>query len=272
MVDQTAMRSVALNRGDGFRMHYVDQGGAKEKSVVFLHGWPDSSFSFSRVLPLLPEQLRCLAVDQRGFGDSDRPESGYSVPEMATDVVTFLDALDVRETVLVGHSFGSFVARQVAIVQPDRLKAMVLIGTGFTALNPVTREVQLSLRDLPDPIPEQFACDFQASTIYHPVPPEFFQQIVVESTKLPPRLWRLTLDHLLDYDDSSELAQIKVPTLLLWGDRDALFSRVDQERLLDALPSAQLKVYEDTGHCPNWERPERVAADIAEFALSQQMR
>jgi pimeloyl-ACP methyl ester carboxylesterase len=56
-----------------------------------------------------------------------------------------------------------------------------------------------------------------------------------------------------------------VPTLLLWGDRDSLFSRVDQDRLLAALPAAQLHVYEATGHCPNWEEPERVAADIAGF-------
>jgi pimeloyl-ACP methyl ester carboxylesterase len=91
-------------------MHYVERGTAREGSVVFLHGWPDSSFSFSRVLRFLPQSLRCLAVDQRGFGDSDRPESGYSIPKMAADVVSFLDALGIRQTVLVGHSFGSFVA------------------------------------------------------------------------------------------------------------------------------------------------------------------
>jgi non-heme chloroperoxidase len=272
LVNHLSTRSVDLNRGDGLRLHYIDRGRARDGSVVFLHGWPDSWFSFSRVLPFLPQSLRCLAVDQRGFGDSDRPESGYSIREMAADVVTFLDALEIRQTVLVGHSFGSFVARQAAITHPDRLTAMVLIGTGFTALNPTTREVQAALRDLPDPIPQEFAHEFQSSTIHHPVPPEFFQRIVAESMKLPPRLWRLTLDHLLEYDDSSQLSQIEIRTLLLWGDRDALFSRTDQERMLNILPLAQLKVYEDTGHCPNWERPERVAEDIAGFALSQQTR
>ena len=62
--------------------------------------------------------------------------------------------------------------------------------------------------------------------------------------------------------------RIRAPTILLWGDHDALFSRARQDAFLEALPGARLKVYEETGHCPNWERPEWVAADIAEFVAS----
>jgi pimeloyl-ACP methyl ester carboxylesterase len=57
-----------------------------------------------------------------------------------------------------------------------------------------------------------------------PVPPEFFERIVAESLKLPPRLWRLAIDSLVEHDDTQQLARIEAPTLLLWGDRDALFS------------------------------------------------
>lgn len=133
------------------------------------------------------------------------------------------------------------------------------------AANAATREVKQALRDLPDPIPVQFARDFQASTAYRPVPPEFFERVIGESLKLPAGLWRRTFDRLLEYDDAPLLARINAPTLLLWGDHDALFSRADQDRFLAALPVAQLTIYEETGHCPNWEQPERVAADIASF-------
>src|SRR6185312_8367995 len=104
--------SVSLSTG--VRIEYVEQGKADGEPVVFLHGWPDSWFSFSRLLPLLPESLRAVALDQRGFGDSDRPESGYAIPEMAADVIAFLDALQIDRATLVGHSFGSFVARRAA--------------------------------------------------------------------------------------------------------------------------------------------------------------
>jgi pimeloyl-ACP methyl ester carboxylesterase len=132
--------------------------------------------------------------------------------------------------------------------------------------NPVTRELKSAMRDLADPIPVQFARDFQASTAYRPLPPEFFERIIEESLKLPPRLWRLAMDKLVEYDDTKQLARIEVPTHLLWGDKDAVFSRAEQDSFTTALPAARFTVYEETGHCPNWERPERVAADIEAFA------
>jgi pimeloyl-ACP methyl ester carboxylesterase len=139
----------------------------------------------------------------------------------------------------------------------------VLIDTGFSTSNPVTQGLQTSLRDLPDPIPEQFARDFQAGTAYQPLPADFFERIIAESLKLPPRLWRLTIDQMLAYDDTRQLARIEAPTLLLWGEHDALFSRADQHRLMATLATARLIIYDETGHCPNWERPDRVAADVA---------
>jgi pimeloyl-ACP methyl ester carboxylesterase len=184
---------------------------------------------------------------------------------MGADVVAFLDAVGITRATLVGHSYGSFVARQVAIAHPDRVSALVLIGTGFLSSNQVTRDVQNSLRDLPDPIPLQFARDFQAGTAYQPLPADFFERLIAESLKLPPRLWRLTFDELLKYDDTRQLAQIQAPTLLLWGERDALFSRADQDRMMATLMAVRLTIYDETGHCPNWERPERVAADIAKL-------
>ena len=116
MIERRAARFENIRLKTGPRLHYAECGNPDGEPVVFLHGWPDSWFSFSRLLPLLPESLRAVAVDQRGFGDSDRPESGYAIPEMGADVIAFLDALQINRATLVGHSFGSFVARQAAIV------------------------------------------------------------------------------------------------------------------------------------------------------------
>jgi len=257
----------AVRLRDGVCLHYAESGNPAGQPGVFLHGWPDSWFSFSRVMAALPEDIHAWALDQRGFGESDRPPSGYTIREMGGDVVGFLDALGIERASLVGHSFGSFVARQVAIAHPGRVDDLVLIGTGHAASNPITRDLQAALRDLPDPIAVEFARDFQASTAHRPLPAEFFEQIVAEAMKLPPRLWRLALDRLVEYDDAQELQRIESRTLLLWGDRDALFSRADQDRFIEALPHARLRIYEETGHCPNWEQPERVAGDIAALLL-----
>ena len=266
MSSLVSLRSARIRVATGPHLHYVEVGEPDARPVLFLHGWPDSWFSFSRVLALLPDHLRGLALDQRGFGDSERPPSGYSISEMAEDAIAFLDALEIPRATFVGHSFGSFVARRAAIAHPERVAALALIGTGVSGSNAVTRELQGSLRDLPDPIPVQFARDFQASTAFRRIPADFFDRIIEESLKLPPHLWRLAIDKLIEYDDTKQLGKIKAPTRLLWGDKDALFSRTEQECLTAELTTARLTIYEDTGHCPNWEQPERVAADIAALA------
>jgi pimeloyl-ACP methyl ester carboxylesterase len=140
-----------------------------------------------------------------------------------------------------------------------------LIGTGVSAATPPLREVQATLRDLPNPVPLEFARDFQAGTAHVSLPEPFFERIVAESLKLPAWRWRAILEGLLAYNDTEQLSRIVTPTLLMWGERDALFSRDDQERLVAGVRGAKLLSYPETGHCPNWERPERVAADLKVF-------
>jgi pimeloyl-ACP methyl ester carboxylesterase len=216
-------------------------------------------------MAFLPRRYRALAIDQRGFGDSERPPSGYTIDDLAADAVAFLDAMAIARATVVGHSMGTFVALRVAEVRPERVARLVLIGSGWSGDIPVLREVQTALRDLPDPVPAEFAREFQSSTVHAPVPPEFFERIVSESLKLPARLWRAVLDGILAYEDSDRLGRIAARTLVIWGERDALFPRQDQDRLVAAIPGARLTIYTDTGHCPNWERPEKVAADVDAF-------
>jgi pimeloyl-ACP methyl ester carboxylesterase len=256
--------SARVGLSSGVRLHYVQQGDPRGEVILLLHGWPDSWFTFSRVLPLLPARYRVLVPDHRGFGGSDRPESGYGIRELADDAAAFLDALSVDRATLVGHSLGSFVARRLAIAHPDRVARLVLIGTGFSPLNPATAGVR-SMLPRGDDVPPAFAREFQASTAFVPLPPSFFDRIVEESLKAPARVWRDVFHGLLAYDDTGELRRIEAPALLLWGEHDALFPRGDQELVTAAIPDSALSIYAETGHCPNWERPERVADDLVAF-------
>ncbi len=262
------MRFSTVRLTTGPRIHYAEQGDPRGEPILFLHGWPDSWFSFSRVLPLLSPHFHAFIPDQRGFGDSDKPADGYGIDQFARDAVAFLDAVSIERATIVGHSFGTLVTRNVALTKPGRIARMVLIGTPRSAANPVTRQVQAQMRTLPDPVPIDFAREFQAGTAYAPLPGPFFEGILAESLKLPSRLWRKVFDAILAYDDWGQLARITTPSLLIWGEHDALFSRDDQDLLVGAIRGATLKVYPETGHCPNWERPERVAADLEAFIAS----
>jgi non-heme chloroperoxidase len=266
----TRTTSATARLGTGVRLHYVEQGDPAGEPLVFLHGWPDSWYSYRRVLSLLPsDRYHAYALDMRGFGDSQAPHDGYSIDDFTADVVAFLDAVGLDRATVVGHSFGTFVARRLAETHPDRVARLVLIGSAVVAFNDVTSEVLDIVRDLTDPVPEQFIREFQTSTIHHPVPDAFFDGLIAESRKLPAHAWRASLEGLLAFDDRDLLAHIAAPTLLLWGEHDGLFAREDQHRLVAEIPDARLIVYPDTGHCANWERPDAVAADLQAFVASR---
>ena len=259
------LRFATIGLATGIRLHYAEQGDASGEALVCLHGYADSSFSFSRLLPLLPASFHVLALDQRGHGDSDRPPGGYAIDDFAADVVAFLDSVGLIPATLIGHSLGTFVARRVAERHPERVARLVLIDSAVSPVNDVMLEVRDAVRDLPEPVPADFVREFQASTAHLPLPVRFLDRVVAESLKMPARVWRDAWDGLLAFDDAAELGRIAAPTLLLWGEHDAMFGRADQERLLAAIAGARLTAYPQTGHTPHWERPEQVAADLEAF-------
>jgi non-heme chloroperoxidase len=249
----------------GVRLRYAYQGDPNGEPVILLHGYTDSWFSFSQILPLLDQKYRVYTLDQRGHGDSDRPVGGYAMEQFAGDVVAFMDAMKINQATIVGHSMGSLVAQHVAVDAPERVKRMVLVATATTVhTNDLARQLQREINALTDPVPEKFVYDFQRSTAFQPLSNEFFQTVLKESLKLPANVWREVMAEMMSPDTGVELKKIKTPTLILWGDKD-FFPRSEQDALTSGIPNAVLKVYKDTGHALHWERPEKFAADLQTF-------
>ena len=251
----------------GPRLHYAEQGDPTGEAIIFLHGYSDSWFSFSRVLPLLSPVYHAFALTERGHGDSDKPECCYTLDDFAADVDAFIDAIGIEEATLVGHSGGTLIAPRVALSYPQRVSRLVLIGSAIMGAN---NEVMLGLgeevRALEDPVPPEFAQEFQESTIHHPVPEEFLSTAVSESLKLPARVWRDYMEGgILRPDHTARLGEINAPTLIVWGEQDAFFPREEQDRLASTIPNATLKVYPEIGHAVHWERPEQVVRDMEAF-------
>jgi non-heme chloroperoxidase len=240
-----------------------DPGGAP---VVFLHGLSDSRRSWELVLPGLPESIRAIAVSQRGHGDSERPESGYRPRDFADDIRALLDTLQIDRAVVVGHSMGSTVARRFAVDHGGRTHSLVLVGSLATfADNTAIAELSEAVASLTDPIDPDFVREFQESTFARSIPAAFLETVMAESRKVPVRVYRDALAGLVEDDVSGDLARIGAPTLLVWGDQDALVPSADQDRLSAAIHNARLSVYGGTGHAPPWEEPQRFANELAAF-------
>ena len=249
----------------GVRLRYAYKGDPSGTPVILLHGYGDSWFSYSRLLPLLDKKYRIYIPDQRGHGDSDRPVGGYALQQFAADIVAFMDALNVKQAAIVGHSMGSFIGQHVAVLAPERVNRLVLIGSATKIRNGVVEGLQKEITALKDPVSEKFVRDFQASVTFKPVPQDFFEGIVKESMKLPAPVWREVMAEMLSPDGEVELKKIKTPTLIIWGDKESIFPRSEQDMLTSALRRSVLKVYPDIGHVPVWEAPEQVAKDLQEF-------
>ncbi|MGD9894078.1 MAG: alpha/beta fold hydrolase, partial [Dehalococcoidia bacterium] len=253
----------------GVRLNYVEQGDPNGPAVIMLHGFSDSSFSWSEVLPRLSPEFHVFALDQRGHGGSDRPESGYTIGDFAGDVIAFMDAVGLPMATVVGHSMGSFIAQRVASIASHRVERLVLIGSTVSRTAILT-DLQAEVAELAEPLPEVFAVEFQASTIHRPLADSFFKRAVQETLKVPLRVLRETVAGWFVEERWAAPEHLTMPVLILWGDQDAFFHREDQDALLAALPLAAFTAYPETGHALHWEQPERFAADLDAFMRGAQ--
>jgi non-heme chloroperoxidase len=264
-----AMSMRELDLPSGIRLPFVEQGDRSGVPVVLLHGYTDSWRSFEGVLAHLPNSVHAWALTLRGHGNADRPLEGYRTADFAADVAAFMDGLDLGSAVVVGHSMGSYIAQRFAIDYPERTLGLVLMGSFPTMRgNPVISVLWDSVSNLVDPVDRDFVLDFQLSTLARPVPPTLLDTVVQESLKVPARIWKAALRGLLEDDHAADLGRIRAPTLIVWGDRDAIFDRRDQDALAAAIPGARLLAYSGAGHGFHWEAPAGFASDLAAFAES----
>ena len=95
--------------------------------------------------------------------------------------------------------------------------------------------------------------------------PHFVDVLVQVTLTLPDTRMRVIMTQMLSPEADVQLTKIKAPTLIIWGDKENIFPRSEQDALLAVLKNSVLKVYPDTGHAPNWEKPERFAKDLQQF-------
>lgn len=252
----------------GVTLEYVSQGAPDGPVILFVPGYTDSHRSFERTLAHMPHPYRSYVLTMRGHGNSSKPTSGYRQADFVEDIAAFMDALDIERATLVGHSMGSFIAHQFAIAHPQRLNGLVLIGSAPHPQNPAVLELNDYIQGL-DHIAPEFVHEFQSSTFYQPLPDDFLELVVSESCKVPVDVWKQALGEMVLENHSDQLGRIHLPTLIVAGAEDQYFVVAGQEELAAAIPHAPLLVYEETGHAPHVEQPQRFTADLHHFMLQR---
>jgi haloacetate dehalogenase len=279
------IRSVVTTR-DRVRIHYRRLG--RGPGMVLLHGYPQTGHMWRKVMPALAERFSVVAPDLRGYGDSDRPRTGYDKRTMAADVADVVAALGLAPVVLVGHDRGARVAHRFALDHGALLTRLVLLDIAPTYDVFMGTDMKSALarwhwffHQLPD-LPEALTAGREDVYLrylyrlwaYNPAAIE--EEAVQEYLRCfrQPGAMRAgfedyragaTLD--LEHDGADRDKKIGVPTLVLWGEGRAA-QAADMLGVWKARCAAPLAGFSvpECGHFIPEERPEAVIDAVLKFA------
>jgi YbgC/YbaW family acyl-CoA thioester hydrolase len=242
-------------------------------AVLFVHGFPlDRTLWAHQVAHL--EGCHRIAVDLRGFGLSDAPDLGYSLPTYADDLAALLDALQVDEVVLCGLSMGGYVAFEFLRRHRERVRGLVLMDTRAEADAPEVRrlrdqQIALARDQGAAAIAETMVARLLApDTVRHN--PTLAEQVRATMVATPVPGMAGALAAMRDRPDSTPiLGSLEgLPTLIVVGEHDEMTPPAGHEALAASIPGARLAVIPGAGHLPPLETPETVTHVLAAFLRS----
>ena len=114
--------------------HHLRASGNIGSNVVFLHGWPQTSYCWRHLLDAFADDFQMVAPDLRGIGDTEKPKGPYDKATVATDIWAIMDERNNNHTILIGHDIGARVAIRMTLDHPDRIEKLVIINGRYPAL------------------------------------------------------------------------------------------------------------------------------------------
>lgn len=248
---------------NGVRLAYSLCG--RGASVVVLHGWMcNRSFWLRQCRELAGRNLRCLAVDFRGHGDSEAPTGGHSIEQLADDLGALMATLEIGPAVIVGHSMGGMVAQHFCLERPEQTAALVLVAT--IASDPDDRLI--SKRIVSDAARMGFsrAFDRHFDAWFAPGAPRSVRDWVKRQMRSTPDDIGLELvSSYSRFDLTGRLGEIRRPTLVIGTRSDDSAPPGQSRRLAELIPGARLALIEDCGHFPMLEKPEELSRSLLSF-------
>src|SRR6266478_2732216 len=248
----------------GANLHYVDAGSGSV--VVLLHGLADDVGVWESVMPALAAKDRVIALDQIGFGRSDKPLLGYRAGTFVDFLEGFLNELKIDRASLVGNSLGGWIAANFALAHPERIDRLVLCdAAGYAALGKNMNARTLSALRLAsrDDIRYLGPLIFHDKRFYEDVDLAFKQRVTSGDGYTIDRV----VDSIIRNEDvlDGRLGAIRKPTLIVWGHEDKVIPLNFAERFHKEIANSQLRIIDNCGHMPHVECPDEFTRIVLEF-------
>jgi len=257
-------------KANGVKIGYMERGSGEP--LLLLMGLGAPAAAWEKHLKAYEKRFRCIAMDNRGAGDSDKPQGPYSVATMADDAAALLEGLHIESARVAGISMGSAIAQELALRHPAKARSMVLVSSWASCdsyLRELVKHFRLARNRLS---PNAFARLLQL-WIYSPA---YFNSHCAEMEEaqaasaenpMPQHAFEAQCQACIDHDTLKRLGSIKQPCLLTVGDADIFTPPRLSEAMLERLPDARLEVFPSAGHCHHWEDLERFNKTSSEFLL-----
>jgi pimeloyl-ACP methyl ester carboxylesterase len=256
--------------------------------VLLIHGMAGSSETWEPLIPALARSATVIAPDLLGHGTSSKPRTDYSLGSLASSLRDLLVSLGHESATIVGHSLGGGIAMQFAYQFPERCERLVLVSSGGLG-----REVNALLRALSIPGAEyvlQLGCApgirnagaavtgwlGKIGLLPAPGMAEIWRSYVALGDAECRAAFMHTLRAVIDPSGQRVSARDRlylaseVPTMIAWGDRDPIIPLAHAYEAHEAMPGSILHIYEDAGHYPHRDYPNRFSNDLIEFIGSTQ--
>jgi 4,5:9,10-diseco-3-hydroxy-5,9,17-trioxoandrosta-1(10),2-diene-4-oate hydrolase len=254
------------------RLHYHEAGAEHEETLVLLHGGgPGASAwsNFGRNIPVLAKSYRVIAVDQPGFGRSDKPtEHPQYFTHSADAVVALMDSLGIERPHFIGNSLGGGAAVRLALDYPDRAGRLVLMGPGGLSVNVFAPDPTEGVKNLgrfgapPGPSKEKLEAFLRVmvhdqSLITDELLDERFEAARQPESLAAMRAMGKSFAQPETYEQGMlwrEAHRLRQRVLLIWGREDRVNPLDGALLALKTIPRAQLHVF---GHCGHWAQLEK---------------
>lgn len=259
---------------DNVRIFAEDLNPEGKKTLFFIHGWPQNHKVFEyQINRFIHLGFRCVAIDLRGFGNSDSPTTGYDYNRMSDDIKVVIDTLKLNDITMIGHSMGGAIAvRYMSRHRNYGVSKLVLIGAASPKWTKGENwDYGFSVEEVDNMINQLYSDRPKAIRVFSEM--FFFQYISsplsewFSAISLSANSWSTisTLESLRDEVEFDDLPMIRVPTLILHGTHDKICPFPFAEYMKNAIPDSRLVPLTESGHGAFYEQRDFVNQQITDF-------
>ena len=243
---------------DGLRLSILEAGTGDP--IIFVHGVVTTSNIFPKYVGAYSPEFRGVAVDLRGYGDSEKPPTGYSIPQFSNDLIKLADVLQIKQAVWVGVSMGGMILQRLALDYPERVRALVLVST--------TDGAMILDKDIPTIGAPRDYQEVSKNMIVESFPPgtkaKTYQPLLDRIPTWNGTVIREALTSMSQFNVHGQLTRISVPTLIMVGAKDDVATPAIAKGIQAQIPGAKLVEF-NTGHFMMAEDPDRFRTVLEDF-------